>query len=210
MQGLIGKKIGMTRIFNDTGRVVGVTVVQVGNNVVEQIKTEENDGYSAVQLGFQEVEESKVRKPQLGHFKKLGSAPMKQLKEFEMDCAEDANLKPGQTLGAEVFESVRFVNATGVSKGRGHAGTIKKYNFQRGRESHGNTNHRERGSSGAGSYPARVMPGLKMSGHMGACQVTTRRLEVIGVDKEKGLVFVKGSVPGHRTGIVYLRKFIEK
>ena len=210
MQGLIGKKIGMTRIFNETGRVVGVTVIQVGSNVVEQIKTEENDGYSAVQLGFQEVEERKVRKPQLGHFQKLGSAPMKVLKEFEMDCAEDANLKPGQALGAEVFENVQFVNATGVSKGRGHAGTIKKYNFQRGRESHGNTNHRERGSSGAGSYPARVMPGLKMSGHMGACQVTTRRLEVIGIDKEMGLVFVKGSVPGHRTGIVYLKKFIKK
>ena len=210
MQGLIGKKIGMTRIFNETGRVVGVTVIHVGNNVVEQIKTEENDGYSAVQLGFDEVAEKKVSKPQLGHFKKLGSAPVRVLKEFEMDCAEDAGLKPGQKLGAEVFEGVRFVNATGVSKGRGHAGTIKKYNFQRGRESHGNTNHRERGSSGAGSYPARVMPGLKMSGHMGACQVTTRRLEVVGTDKDAGLVFVKGSVPGHRTGIVYLRKFIEK
>jgi large subunit ribosomal protein L3 len=135
---------------------------------------------------------------------------MKVLKEFEMDCAEDASLKPGQALGAEVFENVKFVNATGTSKGRGHAGTIKKYNFQRGRESHGNTNHRERGSSGAGSYPARVMPGLKMSGHMGACKVTTRRLEVIGIDKEMGLVFVKGSVPGPRTGIVYLRKFIIK
>jgi large subunit ribosomal protein L3 len=210
MQGLIGKKVGMTRIFNETGRVVGVTVIQVGNNVVEQIKTEDNDGYSAVQLGFQEVEERKVRKPQLGHFQKLGSAPMRVLKEFDMDCAEDADLKPGQALGAEVFENVKFVNATGVSKGRGHAGTIKKYNFQRGRESHGNTNHRERGSSGAGSYPARVMPGLKMSGHMGAAQVTTRRLEVIGIDKELGLVFVKGSVPGHRTGIVYLKKFIVK
>jgi large subunit ribosomal protein L3 len=210
MQGLIGKKIGMTRIFNDTGRVVGVTVIQAGNNVVEQVKTAEKDGYSAVQLGFGEVSEKKVRKPQLGHFKKLGTDPAKVLKEFEPDCAEDAALKPGQVLGVEVFENVKFVNVTGVSKGRGHAGTIKKYSFQRGRETHGNTNHRERGSSGAGSYPARVMPGMKMSGHMGAGQVTTRRLEVIGIDKEQGLVFVKGAVPGCRTGIVYLKKFIEK
>ncbi|MDR0330355.1 MAG: 50S ribosomal protein L3 [Chitinispirillales bacterium] len=210
MQGLIGKKVGMTRIFNETGRVVGVTVILAGNNVVEQVKTVDNDGYSAVQLGFGEVAEKRVRKPQAGHFKKLGSAPMKVLKEFELDCDADKELKPGQAIGVEVFEGVKFVNVTGVSKGRGHAGTIKKYNFQRGRESHGNTNHRERGSSGAGSYPARVIPGLKMSGHMGACQVTTRRLEVVGVDKEAGLVFVKGSVPGCRTGIVYLKKFIEK
>jgi len=210
MRGLIGKKIGMTRIFNDTGRVVGVTVIQAGNNVVEQVKTEANDGYSAVQLGFQEIEERKVCKPQLGHFKKLGTAPVKVLKEFEMDSPEDANLTPGQTIGVEIFENVKFVNATGISKGRGHAGTIKKYNFQRGRESHGNTNVRERGSSGAGSYPARVVPGLKMSGHMGAEQVTSRRLEVIGIDKEQGLVFVKGAVPGCRTGIVYLKKFIVK
>ncbi|MDR2578644.1 MAG: 50S ribosomal protein L3 [Chitinispirillales bacterium] len=210
MLGLIGKKMGMTRIFNDTGRVVGATVILVGDNVVEQIKTVENDGYSAVQLGFEEIDERKVRKPQLGHFKKLGTAPVRVLKEFETDCAEDADLKPGQTLGVEVFENVKFLNVTGISKGRGHAGTIKKYNFQRGRESHGNSNHRERGSSGAASYPARVMPGLKMSGHMGACQVTTRKLEVVGIDKEAGLVFVKGSVPGCKTGIVYLRKFIKK
>ncbi len=209
MQGLIGKKIGMTRIFNDSGRAVAVTVIQAGNNIVHQIKTTEKDGYSAVQLGFEEVAEKKLNKPELGHFKKLNTTPTKVLKEFELDSAEEA-LKPGQVVGVEVFEDVKFVNVTGISKGRGHAGTIKKYNFQRGRESHGNTNVRERGSSGANSYPARVMPGLKMSGHMGAEQVTTRRLEVVGVDKEAGLVFVKGSVPGHRTGIVYLNKFNNK
>jgi len=208
MRGLIGKKVGMTRLFNETGRVVGVTVIHAGGNVVEQIKTEENDGYSAVQLGFGEIAPRKVRKPQEGHFKKLGATPAKVLKEFEPDCDADKELKPGQTIGVEVFENVKFVNVTGVSKGRGHAGTIKKYNFQRGRETHGNTNLRERGSSG--SYPARVPPGLKMSGHMGDEQVTTRRLEVVGIDKEAGLVFVKGSVPGCRTGIVYIRKFIEK
>jgi large subunit ribosomal protein L3 len=210
MQGLIGKKVGMTRVFNETGRVVGVTVILVGNNVVEQIKTEENDGYSAVQLGFGEVSPRRVNKPLEGHFKKLGTAPVRVLKEFEADCDADKELKPGQALGPEVFENVKFVNVTGISKGRGHAGTIKRYNFQRGRETHGNTNLRERGSSGAGSYPARVPPGLKMSGHMGAEQVTTRRLEVVGIDKEAGLILVKGSVPGCRSGIVYVKKFVEK
>ncbi|MDR3012406.1 MAG: 50S ribosomal protein L3 [Chitinispirillales bacterium] len=210
MQGLIGKKIGMTRLFNETGRVVAVTVIQAGNNVVEQIKTVENDGYSAIQLGFGEIPERKVRKPQLGHFKKLGTAPMRVLKEFELDSDEDVNLKPGQVLGVEVFENVRFVNVTGVSKGRGFTGTVKKYNFQRGRESHGNTCHREPGSTGAGSYPARVFPGKKMAGQLGAGQITKRRLEVVGVDKEAGLVFVKGAVPGCNSGIVYLKKFIEK
>jgi large subunit ribosomal protein L3 len=210
MQGLIGKKVGMTRVFNETGRVVGVTVILVGKNVVEQVKTEEADGYSAVQLGFGEIAPRKVRKPQEGHFKKLGTAPVKVLKEFAPDCEDDRGLKPGQALGAEVFENVKFVNVTGISKGKGHAGTIKRYNFQRGRETHGNTNLRERGSSGAGSYPARVPPGLKMSGHMGAAQVTTRRLEVVGIDKEAGLVLVKGAVPGCKTGFVFIRKFIEK
>jgi large subunit ribosomal protein L3 len=210
MRGLIGKKIGMTRVFNETGRVVGATVILVGKNVVEQVKTEAVDGYSAVQLGFGEISPKRVRKPQEGHFKKLGTAPVRVLKEFEPDCDEDKGLTPGQTLGVEVFENVKFVNVTGKSKGRGHAGTIKRYNFQRGRETHGNTNLRERGSSGAGSYPARVPPGLKMSGHMGAEQVTTRRLEVVGIDKEEGLVLVKGSVPGCRSGFVFIRKFIEK
>lgn len=209
MQGLIGKKIGMTRLFNDAGRAVAVTVIQAGNNVVEQVKTADKDGYSAVQLGFEPVADRKVTMPELGHFKKLGTAPMKILKEFKLDSAEEA-LAAGQVVGVEVFENVKFVNVTGISKGRGHAGTIKKYNFQRGRESHGNTNVRERGSAGANSYPARVMPGLKMSGHMGAAQVTTRRLEVVGIDKEAGLVFVKGSVPGHKTGFVFLKKFIGK
>lgn len=209
MQGLIGKKIGMTRLFNEAGRAVPVTVIQAGNNVVEQVKTAEKDGYSAVQLGFEQVAEKKVNKPELGHFKKLGTTPVKIMKEFKLDGADEA-LSAGQVVGVEVFENVKFINVTGISKGRGHAGTIKKYNFERGRETHGNTNVRERGSSGANSYPARVMPGLKMSGHMGAAQVTTRRLEVVGIDKEAGLVFVKGAVPGYKTGYVFLKKFIGK
>ncbi|MFP4163520.1 MAG: 50S ribosomal protein L3 [Chitinispirillaceae bacterium] len=205
MQGLIGKKIGMTRIFDDSGRAVAVTVIQAGDNVVHQVKTTEKDGYSAVQLGFQEVFQKRLNKPLVGHFQKLGSAPTKVVKEFGLDSEEE--VRPGQKVGVETLENEKFLNVTGVSKGRGHAGTIKRYGFERGRETHGNTNVRERGSIGACSYPARVMPGLRMSGHMGATQVTTRKLEVIGVDKEAGLIYVKGSVPGHRSGIVYLSKF---
>jgi large subunit ribosomal protein L3 len=205
MQGLIGKKIGMTRIFSETGKTVAVTVIKAGNNIVQQIKTVDKDGYSAVQLGFDDVAAEKVNKPMQGHFKKNSSVPTKVLKEFELDSAEET-LTPGQHLGVEVFENVKVVKVVGVSKGRGHAGTIKKYNFQRGRESHGNTNVRERGSVGANTYPARVMPGLKMSGHMGDQKVTTRNLEIVALDKEAGLVFVKGAVPGRNSGIVYIKK----
>jgi large subunit ribosomal protein L3 len=204
MQGLIGKKIGMTRVFNDAGRVIAVTVIKTGN-IVEQVKTLGKDGYSSVQLGFDAVSEKKVNKPLLGHFKKNNSEPVKVLKEFRLDSS-DEQLVPGNKVGVEVFEGVRFVDIAGTSKGRGHTGTIKKYNFQRGRKSHGNTNYRERGSSGANTYPARVFPGLKMSGHWGDEQVTAKKLEVVSIDKDAGLLFVKGAVPGRNQGIVYIKK----
>ncbi len=205
MQGLIGKKIGMTRIFSDAGRSVAVTVIQAGNNVIHQLKTKEKDGYSAVQLGFDDLAEKKVTKAIIGHCKKNGSVPTYIVKEFKLDSV-DEQLKSGQRVGVEVLENVKFVNVVGISKGRGHAGTIKRWNFQRGRESHGNTNVRERGSSGANTYPARVMPGLKMSGQMGNEQVTVRNLEVVGLDKEAGLLFVKGAVPGRNKGYLYIKK----
>jgi large subunit ribosomal protein L3 len=205
MQGLIGKKIGMTRIFTDNGKTVAVTVIQAGNNVVQQVKTTEKDGYSAVQLGFDEVAEKKVTKPLLGHFKKSGSTPTYLLKEFELDNDQE-ELKPGQKIGVEILENIKFVDVVGITKGRGFTGTIKKYNFQRGRETHGNTNVRERGSSGANTYPARVFPGLKMAGQWGNEQVTVRNLEIVGVDKDNGLVFVKGAVPGRNKGYLYIKK----
>jgi large subunit ribosomal protein L3 len=204
MQGLIGKKIGMTRVFNDAGRVIAVTVIKTGN-VIEQVKTLDKDGYSSVQLGFDAVSEKKVNKPLLGHFKKNNSEPVKVLKEFKLDSS-DEQLVSGNKVGVEVFEGVRFVDVAGTSKGRGHTGTIKKYNFQRGRKTHGNTNYRERGSSGANTYPARVFPGLKMSGHWGDEQVTAKKLEVVSIDKDAGLLFVKGAVPGRNQGIVYIKK----
>lgn len=205
MQGLIGKKIGMTRIFSDSGKSVAVTVIQAGNNIVHQIKTNEKDGYSAVQLGFEDVAEKKVSKAILGHCKKNSSVPTYIVKEFELD-SEEEQLKSGQRVGVEILENVKFVNVVGISKGRGHTGTIKRYNFQRGRESHGNTNVRERGSSGANTYPARVMPGLKMSGQSGNERVTVRNLEVVSLDKEAGLLFVKGAVPGRNKGYLYIKK----
>lgn len=205
MQCLIGKKIGMTRLFDDAGKSVGVTVVQAGQNVVHQVKTAKVDGYRAVQLGFDEIAESKVNKPELGHFKKLGTMPTRIVKEVRLN-ESDTEYTAGQRFGVEVLENVKFVDVTGTSKGRGHTGTIKRYNFQRGRKTHGNTNYRERGSSGANTYPARVFPGLKMSGQSGNERVTTKRIEVVTIDKENGLVFLRGSVPGCTKGIVFIRK----
>ncbi|NLL13491.1 MAG: 50S ribosomal protein L3 [Fibrobacter sp.] len=205
MQGLIGKKVGMTRIFDDAGKAIGVTVISATNNVVHQIKSLEKDGYAAVQLGFEEISEKKVNKPLLGHFKKHDSVPTRIVREFKLDST-DEGLKPGQKIGVEILDNVKTINISGISKGRGHAGTIKKYNFKRGRETHGNTNVRERGSAGANSYPARIFPGLKMSGQMGNQKVTIRNLEVVALDKEAGLVFVKGSVPGPNKGYLFLTK----
>lgn len=204
MQGLIGKKIGMTRLFDEMGRTVAVTVINAGGNVVHQVKTKEKDGYAAVQLGFEEVKEKKVNKPLIGHLKGNGKTLTKIIKEFELD--ENEEVQPGQVVGVELLENVKYVDVAGISKGRGHAGTIKRYNFTRGRESHGNTNVREHGSIGQNSDPSRVFPGLKMSGHYGNAQITMKRLEVMGIDKEKELVFVKGSVPGCNKGIVYIKK----
>ena len=206
MQGIIGRKVGMTRLFeSESGKAVAVTVIQIANNVVHQLKTKEKDGYAAVQLGFDPLPEKKFNKPQLGHFKKLNSTPTRVVKEFKLDSA-DEKPAPGSTIGVEMLENAKTVDVIGISKGRGHAGTIKRWHFERGRKSHGNTNIRERGSMGQNSYPARVWPGLHMDGHLGASQVTTRNVPVAGIDKEAGLIFVNGAVPGPNKGIVFIRK----
>jgi len=205
MQGIIGKKIGMTRIFNEEGKSISVTIVQTLKNVVHQVKTLEKDGYQAVQLGFGAVAETKVFKPKLGHFKKCGSTPTTLIKEFKLDSA-DEKIEPGSSVGVEMLENVKLVDVIGVSKGRGFAGTIKRHHFMRGRKTHGSGCTRERGSMGSNTYPAHVWPGLRMSGHLGAAQVTTKNLEVVGLDKDAGLVFLKGAVPGPTKGIVVIRK----
>jgi large subunit ribosomal protein L3 len=210
MEGIIGRKVGMTRIFHDeSGHSIPVTVVETGANVVHQVKTVERDGYAAVQLGFEPVAETKVSKAVAGHCKKHNSEPTRITREFHLS-SPDEQVEPGQKVGPEFFDGVRFVDVTGISKGRGFAGTVKRHNFQRGRETHGNTNHRERGSLGAGTYPARVFPGVRMAGHMGAERVTVKGLEVVGVNKDAGLVYIRGSIPGARRGIVFLRKNLAK
>lgn len=210
MQGLIGRKIGMTRIFdNATGVATPVTIVKIGENIVQQLKTVENDGYAAVQIGFDVVSEKKANKAELGHFKKHNSAPTRVTKEFDLDRADEV-LEPGQKLTVEYFETVLYVDVVGWMKGRGFAGTIKKYNFRRGRETHGNSNLRERGSLGAGTYPARVFPGLKMAGHWGNERVTIKGIKVVGIDKENGLMFLKGGIPGKNTGVVYVKRSVSK
>lgn len=206
MKGLIGRKAGMTRIFNkESGDTIPVSVIAVGANTVVQIKTKDVDGYQAAQLGFDIISEKRSNKPKLGHFKKHNSAPVRILREFKLD-AETEQLESGQKVGVEIFEDVQFVDVIGTSKGRGHAGTIKKYHFQRGRETHGNTNHRERGSSGANTYPARVLPGLPMSGQYGNQQRTVRNLKLVGMDKEAGLLFIRGAIPGFTRSIVFVSK----
>jgi large subunit ribosomal protein L3 len=206
MQGLIGRKVGMTRMFEkETGKSVAVTVILAANNIVQQVKTPEHDGYSAVQIGFETVPEKRATKPIVGHCKKNGSAPVRIIKEFALDSA-DEKPQPGTTVSLDMFEKVKLVDVIGTSKGRGFAGTIKRHHFMRGRESHGSGCTRERGSMGSNTFPAHVWPGLRMSGHMGSEGVTTKNIELFGVDKEAGLVFVKGAVPGPTRGIVFIRK----
>mgnify|MGYP001586931004 FL=1 len=206
MQGLIGKKIGMTQIFNkDSGEVVPITIIQTGTNVVCQVKNPEKDGYRAVQLGFEVRPDKKMTKPLLGHFKKHNAAPTRVIKEFKLDKA-DEQLTPGQTVGVEVFDNVTFVDVTGLSKGRGFSGCIKRHNFHRGRETHGCQAHRIRGSSGSNTTPGRVFPGLRMEGQYGASQVTIKNLRLVGIDKEAGLVLIRGAVPGPSKGVVYIKK----
>jgi large subunit ribosomal protein L3 len=205
MQGLIGRKIGMTRVFDkSSGKDVPITVIQTGTNVVHQVKTVEKDGYGAVQLGFDIVAEQRVTKPLAGHFRKHGSSPTRVVKEFNLDAGD--NPAPGQKIGLEVFDNVKFVDVVGVSKGRGFSGCIKRHNFQRGRETHGNTNHREHGSVGSNTFPARVFPGLRMAGQYGNEKSTMRGLAVMGMEKESGLIYVKGAVPGYNKGIVLVKK----
>jgi large subunit ribosomal protein L3 len=210
MQGIIGKKIGMTQMFSqDSGRYIPITVIQAGSNVVHQVKTVAIDGYNAVQLGFDIVSDKKVNKPLAGHFKKHNSTPTRVIREFKLDSAEE-KVTPGQKIGLEVLDNVKFVNVIGTSKGRGFAGGIKRHNFQRGRETHGCKAHRIRGSSGANTTPGHVWKGLRMEGHYGNAQVTTRNLEVVALDKEAGLVMIKGAVPGPNRGIVFISKIAKK
>ena len=205
MPGLIGKKVGMTSVFSEEGKNIPCTILEVGPCKVTQIKTEEVDGYSAVQLGFAEQKESRVGKAALGHFKKADSAPLKKLVEFPADFSEVAL---GDTMNVEMFEEGDFVAVVGTSKGKGFQGVVKRHNFRGvGDATHGQHNRlRAPGSIGAASYPARVFKGMRMAGQMGNARVKVENLQVLRVLADKNMIVVKGAVPGANNSYITIEK----
>lgn len=200
---IVGKKLGMTQFFDQNGNVVPVTVIEAGPCSVTQKKTAENDGYDAVQIGFGEMKASKVNKPMKGHFGKNDVAPKKVLREFRLEDTAAVNV--GDIIKADIFAEGEAVDVRGTSKGKGYAGTIKRWNFGRLKETHGTGPvHRHGGSLGACSTPSRVFKGKKMAGHLGNERVTVQNLSVVKVDAEKNIIAVKGAVPGPKGGIVVL------
>ncbi|MBR0235166.1 MAG: 50S ribosomal protein L3 [Clostridia bacterium] len=207
-KGIIGKKIGMTQIFDEIGNVIPVTVIEAGPCVVAQVKTVEKDGYSSVQLGFEDVKEKKLTKAEKGHFAKAGVSCKKHLKEFRLDDADKMNV--GDVVGADVFAAGDRVDVTGITKGRGYTGVIKRWNAHKLRMTHGvGPVHRQPGSMGANSTPSRIYKNKKMAGQYGNEQVTIQNLDVVKVDAEKNLIAVKGAVPGSRGGIVFIRNTVK-
>ena len=208
-KGLIGKKIGMTQIFDEKGNVVPVTVVEAGPCPVVMKKTIENDGYEAVQLGFGDVKVQKVTKPLKGHFEKAGTAAKKALREFKLDDMNALNV--GDILKADIFAAGDVVDVVGTSKGKGTAGSIKRWNFGRLKESHGTGPvARHAGSLGACSDPSRVYKGKKLAGHLGHERVTIQNLNVVKVDAENNLIAIKGAIPGPKGGIVLIKDSVKK
>ena len=205
---IIGRKLGMTQLFSQDGKVIPVTVIEAGPCPVVQVKTLERDGYSAVKLGFIETDEKSLNKPEAGQFKKAGVAPCKVMKEFKLEGADTMNV--GDVLTCDVFTAGDKVDVSGVSKGHGFTGVIKRWNHHRLKETHGvGPVHREVGSMGAISNPSRVFKGKKMSGQWGHENVTILNLEVVKVDKERNAILVKGAVPGPIKGIVTLRNSVK-
>ena len=205
MRGLLGKKVGMTRIFDDNGNAVPVTVLQAGPCTVTQVKTVNNDGYEAVQVGYGERKEKHLTKPLKGHFDKSGVVPKKVLAEF--DTVPGFDYKVGQSFHVGLFKKGEYVSVSGFSKGKGFTGVIKRHNFSRQKKTHG-TGHTERapGSIGQASDPSRVFPGMRMAGRHGNLKVTVENLEVMKVDKNNNQLLVRGSVPGAKNGALIIRK----
>ena len=205
---IIGKKVGMTQIFDEMGKVIPVTVIEAGPCVVTQKMTAEKEGYEAVQLGYEEVSEKHISKPEAGHLKKNGIGMLKHLKEFKLENAAELNV--GDVLKADVFAAGDKVDVTGTSKGHGYAGVVKRHGAQRTPTSHGGGPvHRHAGSMGACSDPSKIMKGKMMPGHMGAEQVTVQNLDVVKVDAELNLIAVCGAVPGPKGGIVVLKNTVK-
>jgi len=204
LKGILGTKLGMTQVFDENNRIVPVTVVKAGPNVVTQIRTQDSDGYAAVQLAFGAIDPRKVNKPRTGHFEKAGVTPRRYLAELRTTDADSYEL--GQEITAEVFEPGTVVDATGTSKGKGTAGVMKRHGFKGLGASHGTQRkHRSPGSIGGCATPGRVFKGLRMAGRMGHVRVTTQNLKVHQVDAEAGLILVKGAIPGPKGGVVFLK-----
>ena len=206
-KGLIGKKLGMTQIFDEQGKVIPVTVIEAGPCVVAQVKTVESDGYNAIQLGFGDVKESKINKPEKGHFAKSKLTPKKHLREFRLDSVENINV--GDELKADTFVAGDQLDIQGTSKGKGFQGVIKRHGQSRGPMGHGSMYHRRPGSMGPTSTPGRVFKGKKLPGHMGSQTITIQNLEVVRVDLDKNVILVKGSVPGAKGAILKLKTSVK-
>ncbi|MCL2374497.1 MAG: 50S ribosomal protein L3 [Treponema sp.] len=206
MLGLMARKVGMTQVFDETGNLIPVTVVRIEPNVVIAQKTEEKDGYRAVLLGIDDMKQSRVSKPYAGQFSE-GVSPKKTIREFR-DFEKE--VVPGDTLGAELFDGVRYVDVTGISKGKGFQGVVRRYGHGGGRKTHGSKFHREPGSTGQNTYPHRTFKNKKMPGRMGRERVTTLSLRVVQVDAEKQLVLIRGAVPGVNKGLVVVRAAVKK
>jgi large subunit ribosomal protein L3 len=207
---LVGRKIGMTRIFTDDGSTVPVTVVDVSNNRVTQVKTVETDGYCAVQVAVGKRRPSRISKPAAGHLAKAAVEPGHALKEFRVTSELAAALKPGATIGTDIFKVGQKVDVVGVTLGKGFAGVIKRHHFSSNRASHGNSiSHNRPGSTGQNQDPSRVFPGKRMAGHLGSVRRTIQNLEIVRIDAERGLLLIRGSVPGHPESDVLVRPAVK-
>ncbi|TFW27889.1 50S ribosomal protein L3 [Massilia horti] len=208
--GLLGRKVGMMRIFTDDGDSIPVTVLDVSDNRVAQVKTPETDGYTAVQVAFGQRRASRVNKAAAGHYAKAGVQAGTVLKEFRIEAAKAAELKAGDTINVSMFEVGQKIDVQGTSIGKGYAGTIKRYNFASGRQTHGNSrSHNVPGSIGMAQDPGRVFPGKRMTGHMGDVTVTTQNLEIARIDADRQLLLVKGAVPGAKNGHVVVKPAVK-
>ena len=207
IQGMIGKKLGMTQVFTESGQVIPVSVVQAGPCRVVQLRTPEKNGYSAIQLSYQEVKEGKLSKPGAGHFRKAGTPPSRYLREFPGDLQD---VQVGQVITADMFRKGDKVDVAGVSKGKGFAGVIKRHHFSGGPATHGSMFHRTPGSIGSSSYPSRVWKNQRMAGRMGNERVTVKNLEVVEVKVDQNLLLIRGAVPGSSGTLLIIKKVVNK
>lgn len=204
MDGILGRKVGMTQIYVEDGTAIPVTVIKAGPCLVVQRKTKDTDGYEAVQVGLVEEKPAKVNSPQGGHFKKAGVAPVREVQEFRLADGEEAN--PGDEIRASIFEEKEWVDVVGTSKGKGFQGVMKRHNFAGGRSSHGSMFHRAPGSIGSSAYPSRVFKGMRGTGRMGGERVTVKNLQIVKIDADQNLIYVRGAVPGPKTGYLAIRR----